>query len=682
MAASPDGKKLVVSSVNQKELLVFDIDPASPQYKSIVGSMDLGTRETFGVYIDPLDTAGSRAYVPLWAARKVLEINLDDPTTPVLSRTFAVEQNPQTVAFLDAQWMVVANDLGETLSLIDRVSGEVKSIPVDFAPDAGGLDVSSVAFDPGSSRLYALLSGMNAVAAYDVDLAANPPTFTLVGRLPTGWWPSGIVVHPNGDLTVTNLRGRPIGVYEQDEKYGGAGGIAGHKFMRGSVEQIAKPADVELQAGVMDVELSLSVAEYEGYPEVTCSGGGMDFPVPPTNTMGPSKAIDRIIFIIRENKTFDAIFGDLPGVEGDPKYTLKETTEDMDKVWVNMRKLAQTFTNSDSFYNVAVQSTQGHQWVTYGRTTDFCERTWSAEARPVPLCGVGEAGKPDSGSLFDWMQNNNVKYDILGQIVGSPKKLPTDYNPVDVSYPGGPFQSISYPDNEKACHVAGRIRVRCDLGNFVLMTLPNDHTVGVSPENPTPETMVAVNDEATGMVIDALSHSPYWASSLVVITEDDPQQGGDHIDYHRTPLVLISPWVKRGYVSKTHIDMASIYKLFAHVLGLPYPNVQVAKAGLPLDMFTSTPDYTPFEYTPKVWPIGCGTGAKEVEKRVTRSWDFSYVDAQEGLGEQVARWMRGKQLESLPPELEAQVALREARKAAGLPPPKEDDDDDDDGDEW
>lgn len=676
VAASPDGKRLVVSSVNQKDVLVYDIDPASPTYKSMLGSVTIGAREMFGVYIDPLDVAGTRAYVPLWAGRKVAEIDLTDPAMPVLARTFDTDQNPQSITFLDATWLAVANDFGETISLVDRVSGEVKSVPIDFSPDAGGLDVSGVAFDAAASRLYAVLSGTNAIAAYNVDLAVSPPSLTLAGRLPTGWWPSGLVVHPDGALTITNLRGRPIGIYEQEEKYGGPDTISGHKMMRGSVQHVPPPGDPELVAGEAAVDLAVAVSDYDGYPQVDCPPGTMDFPVPPTNTMGPSKAIDRIIFIVRENKTFDAVFGDLPGVAGDPKYTLKETSADMDKVWPNLRTLAQTFTNADSFYNVAVQSTQGHQWATYGRTTDFCERTWSADARPIPLCGIGDAGRPDSGSLFDWVQAAGVRYDVLGEIVGGPLKLPSDYNPIDISYPGGPYQSISYPDNEKACHTAARMRVACNLGQLTFMTLPNDHTVGLDPTNPTPETMCAVNDEATGMVIDALSHSPYWASSLVVITEDDPQQGGDHIDYHRTPLVLISPWVKRGYVTSTHIDMASLYKLFAHILGLPYPSVQIAKAGLPLDAFTSTPDFTPYEYLPRKWPIACGGMASKVEQRITRSWDFSYVDAQEGLGEQVARWMRGKQFEVMPPEVEAEVKIREERQAAGLPPPPEDDDDD------
>ncbi len=171
-----------------------------------------------------------------------------------------------------------------------------------------------------------------------------------------------------------------------------------------------------------------------------------------------------------------------------------------------------------------------------------------------------------------------------------------------------------------------------------------------------------MNDDATGMTIDALSHSPLWASSVVFITEDDPSQGGEHIDAHRAPLVVISPWVKRGYVSKTHIDVASLHKLFAHILGKPYPNAIVANAGLPLDMFTSTPDYTPYTFTRRTFPLVCGDGSTKAERRLTESWDFDEPDEQPGLDAQVTRWMRGKQLQTLPPKLERQVEERWLRR--------------------
>jgi hypothetical protein len=142
------------------------------------------------------------------------------------------------------------------------------------------------------------------------------------------------------------------------------------------------------------------------------------------------------------------------------------------------------------------------------------------------------------------------------------------------------------------------------------------------------------------MVLDAVSHSPLWPTSLVIVTEDDPQQGGDHVDHHRTPIVFASPWIKRGYVSNTHTDVPSIAKILAHVFGLPYPNGLVARAGLPFDLFTSTPDYTPYTYTPREWPLSCGVDATQAQILATSRWDLSDVDAQPGLDEMVSTWLR------------------------------------------
>ena len=666
VAASPDGKHLVVGSVFATIVFVFDIDPTSPTYQKQLGQVDVGDKEMFGAYFDPHDPTGTRAYVSIWGGYKVDEIDLTDPTMPKLARSFKTDKNPQGVSFLDARWMVVANDFGETLSLCDRTSGTVTSVPVDFEPGLRGLDVSGLAWDETNKRLYATLAGLDALSAYGVDLTASPPTLTPLGRVPTGWWPSGALAHADGSLTVINLRGHPIGPFPVMD--GGGGDVQ----MKGSIQQIPMPSAADLTAGDASVTAAVAVGAQAGYPTASCAD---DFPVPPTNTAGPSPQIKHVFFIVRENKTFDSLFGDVPGVDGDPTLMMKATGAEMDQVWKNARALARTFAVSDNFYSLAVKSTQGHHWTTYGRATDFCERTWSDDLRPVPLCGVSDVGRALEGSLFEWLQSNNVVYTILGEIVGQPMTLPATFDPIDIHYPGGPIQNITYNDIQKACYAAGRVRVACDLGSFVYMTLPNDHTIGVSPTNPTPDTMCAVNDEATGMFVDGLSHSAWWASSLVVLTEDDPQSGGDHVDYHRTPLVLISPWVKRAYVSKTHIDVASLHKIFAHVLGLPYPNVIVKNAGLPLDLFTSTPDYTPYTYTPHQIPLACGgAGASPAESMLTESWDFSEPDAQPGLGDQVMRWMRGKQLRELTPKLRAEIELRNARRARGEKPVLDGDD--------
>lgn len=671
LAASPDGKHLVVTAVDEESALVFDIDPASPTYKKQTGSAALAVNQIAGVAFDPSDAAGQFAYVSCWADQKVIELDVSDPAKPKVSRAFATDKDPEGLAFLDARYLVVANGLGETLSLIDRVAGTVSSVPVEVEPGLRGLDVSALAFDAASQRLWVTLAGINAVAAYDVDLGSTPPTLTPAGRLPTSFWPSGVLVEPDGALVLTSLRGHGLGPFEVSVPIGSGSGV---KRMRGSITRVfPAPSADDLVAGDAAVKASLAVGAQDGYPTIECPSGADDFPVPATNDAGPSKTIEHIVFIVRENKTFDALLGDLPTVEGDATMAMKASSKDMDRVWLNFRALARQFTVGDNFYNLAMQSTQGHTWTTYGRANDFDELTWDDAMRPVPLSGVASLGKPVEGSLFDWLQKNNVRYDILGEIVGNPASLPADYSPIDFKYPGGPFQNISFIDLPKACHGAARARIACDLGKLTYMTLPNDHTVGASAENATPEVMCAVNDEATGMIVDALSHSPAWPSTLILITEDDPQQGGDHVDYNRAPLVLVSPWIKRGYVSKTHLDVPSLHKLFAHILGLPYPNLGVKNAGLPLDMFTSTPDYAPFTYSHRIWPLECGKAATRVEEELTGSWDFSAPDAQPGLDAQVMRWMRGRQLTKMPARLRAEIDARNARKARGLRPLDDDD---------
>jgi hypothetical protein len=154
-----------------------------------------------------------------------------------------------------------------------------------------------------------------------------------------------------------------------------------------------------------------------------------------------------------------------------------------------------------------------------------------------------------------------------------------------------------------------------------------------------PEVMIAVNDEAAGMLLDALSHSPSWKDSLLIFTEDDPQDGGDHVDLHRSILIMASPWVRRGYVSHGHYDMASVYKLFAHIYGIPYNNEMIKNAMLPLDAFTSTPDFTPYTYTPRTVAAPCNTAARK-EARQAEGWDFKDVDDQPGLSEQITEMMK------------------------------------------
>ena len=664
LALSGDEKRLAVTGAADQRVLIFDVDPASASYGKELGRVSLGGAEVFAAAFGPDDPAGSKLYLTRWDKRSLVEIDVTSPSSPVLARTFPTPKDPESIAFLDARWVVVSTSLGDALVVVDRTGGGTTVVPVEIPKGLPGLEPAGLAYDAAAKRLWVALAGINAVAAYDVDLSSEPPKLTLAGRLPTLWWPGGVGVRDDGAVVIASMRG--VGSGPSLEPWAIGDNDIGDR-MRGALQVVAAPTSKTLADGDAVALSSLAVSSLPGQPTVTCPDGADDFPIPSTNTAGPSKQIKKIFFIVRENKGFDGVFGDLPGVNGDPKLTLKTKPADQEAIWKNLRSLARAFTVSDNYYTDAVYSTQGHVWTTHGRTSDFNERTWTVsgagrDARPIPGGGVIDVGQPEEGSLFDWLGKNKVPTTLLGEINGSPQKGSFDVSPSDVLYPGGPFQNIGYNDLEKACYTAGRLRVRCDLGSFVYMTLPNDHTFGASSKNPTPEVFCAVNDEATGMILDAITHSPSWGESLVFITEDDPSQGGEHVDSHRTPLVVVSPWIKRGYVSSTHIDVGSIHKIAAHVLGLPYPNVHVANAALPLDMFTSTPDFAPYTYTPRTIPLECGKAATKAESELTDSWDMDDADEQPGLDAQVARWMRGRQWTVLPPRVAAAVERRKLAK--------------------
>jgi hypothetical protein len=658
LAVSRDQSRLFVSGAKDDRLFVYDVTSAGPTYGTLLGSVSLGKKESYGVYVDPNDPSTHFLYTTQWADHAVIEVDVSKPAAPKVARTFQVEKNPQGLVFVDARWMIVGNDLGDSLSVIDRTSGTVTRVVVDASTDKLGLEPSSLFYDAPRKRLYATLAGVNALAAWDVDAKSSPPKITPVGALPTQWWPSGVVAQADGSLVITSLMARGQGPRDPLLEY---------ELLHGGVQRVTTPSVADFTKGDADYRAAVAVDARAGNPTIDCPPGVDDFPVPAKNDGKPSPSIEHVVIVVRENKTFDGLLGDLDNVRGDPKMTMVPAAQ-MDSIWTNFRKLAREFGTSDNYYTPAVISTQGHLLTTHGRSDDYNEREWpitgyGRNLRGDPDSGgVIDLGRPGEGSLFDWLGNNNVQYDILGEIVGTPKMTSPDHQPLDSRYPGGLIQSIGYPDIEKSCYVAGRARVTCDLGKVTYMTLPNDHTQGLSKTAPTPETMFASNDEATGMLIDGLSHSPDWAKTLVIITEDDPSQGGESVDYHRTPLVLVSPWVKRKYVSHTNVDIASLHKLVAHILALPYPNELVKHAALPLDMFTSTPDYTPYTYTPRSRPHTCASTVKHAEQRLHDAWDWDEIDEQPGLGAQLFRATHDQQLDELPPDLLIEVERRELER--------------------
>jgi hypothetical protein len=359
--------------------------------------------------------------------------------------------------------------------------------------------------------------------------------------------------------------------------------------------------------------------------------------------------IKYIVFISKENRTYDEIFGQIKKGEGDSSiarygahasFSNLEKTDSVSDVTVmpNHLALARQFALSDNFYVDSDVSADGHRWLVNTYPNEWCETATAASyggnrsfcdtlQAPGRFAMNGSAGAiypedyNEAGSMWDHLLRNGVSFYNFGfSVMFEPALYKPEYKLTGVRHfinfplPAPLFDRTSrtYPTYNMA--IPDQFRVDQFMKEFdykwmagydtmpriMTIILPNDHGAEDRPEAGYPfrESYMADNDLAVGRIVEYLSHTPYWKNMLIVITEDDAQNGVDHVDAHRSVLMLISPWVKRDYVSHVHYSFGSIFKTFWNILGLPYLNQYDAGATDLADFFTDTPDYRPYNALP------------------------------------------------------------------------------------
>ena len=563
---------------------------------------------------------GATVFVSMWGGSTVVPIAAATGTagTPI-----PVGKNAQGLSLsADGTRLAVASSDGDSVSIIDVAARTVTTtLDITGADTPRGAAPAAVDF-AADGTLYVVSSGDNAI---DVYAPGAGTTYTHSGRIPTMWYPTDVLALGDGRLVFTN--GKHVGTGPNDSP--GTTDIL--DLLEGSVTIVDGAELTAAQLGDWETEIASNNDRGMRFNEVSCpSGAAYDFPIPQPGS-GPSPQIEHVILVVRENKTYDAYFGDLAEGNGDASLTIVPAAE-MDTVLPNSRTLARGFAHADNYYSGAEQSIQGHVWTTLGRTTDFVERSWLTTWgrgfwSPPPQLLVQPLAYPEEGSIFDWLERNDITRLNYGEIVGSRAQ------PVTAGYPGLVFNN-GVLDRTKAAYLRRQWQ-SCNLQSFTYVVLPNDHTVGGDPGAPTPRSMIADNDEAVGMLVDALSHSSYWPTSLIIFIQDDPQDGGDHVDNHRAPAIFASPWIRRGHVSSVHYNESSIYRTVQLIFGVGDPlNAYWMNAAPLYDLFTSTPDYTPYDYIPRREPEAVNP-ARGAAAETSRQWDFSEMDEQPGL----SRWL-------------------------------------------
>jgi YVTN family beta-propeller protein len=540
-----------------------------------------------------------------------------------------------------ARFVYVSNATNDTVTVLDAASAAVVAqISID-APHSvvgqRGTIPFGVALSPDETRLYVACAGMNAVAVVDTT------SRKVDGYIPAGWFTSAVSVSRDGrTVFVVSAKGLGSG------PNGGAGftaparGLHPGDIMQGTFQVVSVPDAAELQrmtAIVADnTERERTVVldrDHPLLPRLQSNTAGGDAPLP----------IQHVVFVVKENRTFDQVFGQRRGLRGDATLTtlgLKMRVADKDgghvlesvDVSPNHHALADAFAISDNFYCDSDQSNTGHRWVAGVYPNEWVEtnarsrieaRLFSSAPGRRYVSGSSAVVNPEdyneAGALWEHLVRHGVSFynfgfgtEMPGSIEEQAFKETGIRMAVSMPLPKPLFDrtsrsfatfNMAIPDQYRMDMFEEELRERWESGRepfpqLITLVLPNDHLTKAHPEDgyPYAESYMADNDLALGRLVETLSHSRWWKHMLIVVVEDDPQGGRDHVDAHRSVLMFIGPHVKRGYVSRTLTDFGSVMRLIFTTLGMPALNQFDAAASLPLDVFTGKADPRPYRAIP------------------------------------------------------------------------------------
>jgi YVTN family beta-propeller protein len=497
--------------------------------------------------------------------------------------------------------LFVASGSTDMISVLDTRTKSVIATLNDANP-AGtgeGSTPNALVVSADGARLFVAEADNNAVGVFDLSPAtagssAAAGNDALSGRIPVGWYPSAVAVD-GADLFVTNGKGRGTGanpgrgqpahpMARQDYTLGQINGTL-------TVIPAAKASTPELEA------FSQRVASANGW-----NVARRDDKYPP---------FEHVIYIIKENRTYDQVLGDLPQADGDTSLVFFPRP-----VSPNHHALAERFGIFDRFFVNAEVSADGHNWSTAAYATDYTQKTtpqnYSGRGRSYDYQGTNrgkipedDAAEPSSGYLWNLADRAGITYRNYGEFVDEPEEPPGAKTPsyvatkaalvghTNTEYSGF---NLRIPDQTRADIWLKEFQEFVQAGNLPaleIVLLPNDHTSGASADRPTPRAYMADNDLALGRIIEALTKSPFWKNTVVFVVEDDAQDGPDHVDSHRSPLLVVSPYT-RGKVFHRFANTTDVLATIEEILGLgrlsPFDHY-----GRPLrEIWETTPDLTPY----------------------------------------------------------------------------------------
>ncbi len=649
IAVSRDGKKIYVA-LNLSNRLA-EMDAATGK---ILRTWDVG--------VAPFDVAlgKNKIYVSNWGGRRPGADSLTGPagqgtTVRVDARGIASEgsvsivdldANTNQSAILDSQFeivtglhacalalspdgkfLVVANAGSDTLSVIDtRADKIVETICARQNPgDAFGAQPNALAFDKSGKRLFVCNGTQNAVAVFQF----KPGQSKRLGLIPAGWFPGALAFDAGRkQICVANIKGLSRG---HPGKSGGR--EFNSKLHNGTLSLVPMPSEKEL---ARFTQTALANLRYPLLELAKLPARENRPPQPVPERVGEPSVFQHVIYIIKENRTYDQVLGDVTAGNGDADLCVFG-----ERVTPNQHRLVRDFVLLDNTYCCGALSADGHNWTDSAIATDYLEREFAGFPRSYPSGGDGTStadalayspagfiwndalarGKTvcdfgefttDKKHWKDSESKTNVHFlDCYRDFVNGSNEIVYACEPDIESL--RPFIAtntigwdLSVPDVWRAAQFIRSLKqfeAADHLPNLVIVWLPNDHTSGTKTNSPTPRAQVADNDLAFGRVVEAVSHSKFWTNTCLFAIEDDPQSGWDHVSGYRTTAYVASPYTKRGATISTQYNQTSLLRTMELILGLPPMNQMDATATPMFDCFTNTPDFTAFDSVTNQVPL-------------------------------------------------------------------------------
>ncbi|MCH8032554.1 MAG: bifunctional YncE family protein/alkaline phosphatase family protein [Bacteroidetes bacterium] len=654
---SPDEKKAYVANVGMFEYALIKDGPGD---ESKVKPIDYpafayGSKEMIeGIENDTILIPGLGDLNAI-EAFSVFSISLEDSTNPVVVAKIKTGHlvgalvegipavggsSPNSIVATD-KYVFVSNGTNDNVSVIsielDSVVNTIYLKPDDRIRQFRGVIPFGLALSPDQKRLYVAESGINAVAVINVS------DLKVIGHIPTGWFPSKVEVSNDGIyLIIANAKGYGSGPNGGKAFERGPEGSFIGSLMKGTIQVVEIPGDEQLREMTEQV-ISNNFQFTKADDPVFEHREKNPIPLFPGEKESPIK---HIVFISKENRTYDEVFGQIEKGNGDKSLArygsgatfsnrIKTKTVSDATVMPNHLALAGQFVISDNFYVDSDVSADGHRWLVNTYPNEWCETTTAASYgdnrnyreksnAPGVFAMNGSAGAiypedyNEAGSMWDHLERHKVKFYNFGfSVMFEPALYKAEYKYSGIrqyiNYPmpqplyertsrSYPTYNMAIPDQFRIDQFIKEFDEKWIKGNdtmpeLITVIIPNDHGATDRPDAGYPfrESYMADNDLALGRIVEYLSRTPYWKNMLIVIIEDDAQNGVDHIDAHRSVLMLVSPWVKRDYVSHVHYSFGSVFKSFWNILGLPYLNQYDAGATDLADFFTTYADNKPYD---------------------------------------------------------------------------------------